>query len=154
KAESLPAQDSILQIAMLADPDDWRSRLRSAILKKDQAILDQLAKEENCISQPLPTVLLLVRALEARSSDSVTAAGEAILRQVQRKHPNDFWVNVELANCLSEEEVAEEVGFRRIAVALRPQSASAITALATSLTRMGNSTEASTAFDDAEKSYR
>ncbi|HEY2883556.1 MAG TPA: protein kinase, partial [Pirellulales bacterium] len=136
-----PGDKSLLQIAQRADPDSLRDRLRDAIQQGDDAAITQLAAEKSIIDQPIPTVLLLVRALQSRDPKSVTAEGEAILRQVQRKHPADFWVNVEMANCLPADKLAEEIGFRRIAVSLRPDSTSAQLELAEHLSEQGDNAE-------------
>ena len=133
----------LLQIARSADPDSWRNQLRDAIGRGDDAVLTKLANESDSIEQPLPTILLLVRALEARDpKNSVSSEGAAILRQVQRRHPNDFWINAELANCLPKLQISDEVGFRRVAVALRPESVGAQTTLAERLHEQGNDAEA------------
>ena len=104
----------LLQIARLADPDPWRDRLRDAIERGDDAALSNLAAERDVVEQPPPTVLLLVRAIEAHHHNSEKAI--EILRQAQLRHPSDFWINFQLANCL-EEASEEEIGFLRIAIA-------------------------------------
>ena len=103
--------------------------------------ISQLAAERDVVAQPIPTVLLLVRALLARDPNQASAEGVAILREVQRKHPSDFWINYELAECLPAEKLAEEVGFRRICVALRPDSFDALRILARRLQDLGNNAE-------------
>ena len=133
-------RNKLLQIARLADPDPWRDRLREAIQRDDNNALTQLAAERDTLVQPPTTVLLLVSALRTRDKNSVEAI--QILRQVQRQHPADVWVNVELANCLSQSRIDEEVGFRRITVALIPNNPIALNSLGVALEKQGDHTEA------------
>ena len=144
----------LLQIARTVDPDPWRDRLRDAIERGDDATLTKLAGEDDSVAQPVPTVLLLVRALEARDRKSVSLEGARILRQVQRRHPNDFWVNFELANCLPNEAAGDEISYRRIAVALRPDSPGALIALASILNEIHNDVEARAVYGEAEPGCR
>jgi tetratricopeptide (TPR) repeat protein len=127
--ELLPGTTELLEIARLADPDPWRDRLRDAIQRSDFAGLKQLASETNT-SLPAPeTGLLLARALMRAKGNLTSQEAETVLRELQRRYPGDFWINTELANCLPGSKLAEEIGFRRIAVALRPGSPGALSAL-------------------------
>ena len=130
----------LLQIARLVDSDPWRDRLRDAIQRDDDTALIKLARENDALGQATTTVLLLVSAVQAR--DKISAEAIEILRQAQRRHPADLWVNVELANYLSQSSILEEVGFRRIAVALCPNNPVALNSLGAALDKQGNHTEA------------
>src|SRR5262249_2785650 len=99
---------------------------------------------------PAPTAVLLGRALrEARAAEE--AAG--LLREAQRRHPADLWVNTHLATTLHALAATrpgyrdEVIGFLRVAVALRPDSASAHSNLGVALTVRG-------LVDEAILSYR
>ena len=128
-------KETLLQIARLADPDPWRDRLRDAILHDNPLVLSKLASEADVLAQPPPTILLLTRALEARDADSNQALD--LLRKAQLLHANDFWISVELANCLPTGSEAE-LAFRRLAVALRPDSPGARDRLIFCLLYAGN----------------
>jgi serine/threonine protein kinase/tetratricopeptide (TPR) repeat protein len=125
----LPGTIELLQIARLADPDPWRNRLRDAIERADLVGVKQLARETNVSLQAPEAGLLLARALMRANGNLTSQEAEAVLRELQRRYPGDFWINTELANCLPGNKLAEEIGFRRIAVALRPGSPGALSAL-------------------------
>src|SRR5207253_2614829 len=61
------------------------------------------------------------------------AESVAILRQAQQRHPGDFWVNYNLGVALVASDPGECIGYFRAAVALRPSSAEAHSALGHSL---------------------
>src|SRR5262249_37243886 len=125
-----PGRKELLDVARLADPDPWRGRLRDAIQRGDAAALTSLAAEDDVLAQPVATVLLLARALESRDPNAIDdAQAAALLRQLQRRYPADFWVNFELANSLPKDQLDNEIAFRRVAVALRPDSPNAQDAL-------------------------
>ncbi len=109
----------LLEIACRADPDTWRDRLRDVVERSDDASLARLAAGDEVLTQPVPTILLLTRSMRQLLDPNSKRAIE-ILRQAQMQHPADFWINVELANLLPDDALAEEIGFRRIAAALRP----------------------------------
>jgi serine/threonine protein kinase/Flp pilus assembly protein TadD len=144
---SFPGKAEILQIAELADPDPWRNRLRHAIQHADFAALRKLAKEMSVSLQSPQTGLLLARALMVAKQDVVCEEAESILRELQRLSPGDFWINFELANSLPGEKREEEIGFRRVAVALRPASSGALVALGSRLLANSN-------YGESEATYR
>ncbi len=88
------------------------------------------------------TVLSRAQALKAREPESVPAEGAAILRWVQRRHPSGFSGNFELANCRPKLAAAEEMGYRRVNVALRTDNLGAVAALDPHLCETGNDAEA------------
>ena len=63
------------------------------------------------------------------SSSGLAGAGAdavQLLRQAQRRHPNDFWINLQLALAMTRQAPPrweEAVGYYRAALALRPNSA-------------------------------
>jgi serine/threonine protein kinase/Flp pilus assembly protein TadD len=133
----------LLQIARLADPNSWRNRLRDAVELGDEAALVNLAKDKEVTEQPPATITLLAKALVARRKQ-VPAAIE-LLKQAQWRHPNDFWINIELANCLRfvhPQRTEEAIVFRHVAVALRPDIFMAYNHLATALAADGQFREA------------
>jgi eukaryotic-like serine/threonine-protein kinase len=152
----------------LADDDPWRRRLRAAAGRQDRTALEGLAEEEGALSQPPANLVLLAHALS--NAGSPTAA-ERLLRQVQQRYPDDFWITFQLANAvwpfdrferdstrggtafmtssdnlsLKSACLAEAVGFYRAALALRPQSAAVYGNLAGALLLQGKPAEAEAA---------
>jgi tetratricopeptide (TPR) repeat protein len=121
-----PAKGQRLEaISRAADPDPWRLRFSAASEAKDLKTLRELANGAD------PS-RLRTRVLAALG-DSLRAAGDvgasvAFLRMVQRLYPADYSVNVSLAwslRNLNPPPWDEVIAYRRIAVAVRPQSSAA-----------------------------
>jgi serine/threonine protein kinase/Flp pilus assembly protein TadD len=129
----------LITVARAADPDEWRNRVRDALRQRDKAALTELARSPELSSQPLQTLSLLAGAIQG------SEACEAVLRQAQRKYPNDFWINFQLAWALIDREQPqfdEGVRFYTAAVSLRPQNAPAQYFLARALHGQGKLEEA------------
>jgi len=129
-----PARWQRLQaISQMADPDPWRLRYDSASEAMDLKTLRELA--DGADPNRLRTRVL------AALGDSLRSAGDAeasvaFLRKVQRLYPADYSINVSLGwslRNLNPPQWDEAIAYRRIAVALRPQSATANWYLAWSL---------------------
>jgi tetratricopeptide (TPR) repeat protein len=74
------------------------------------------------------------------------SAAESVLRQAQRRHPGDFWLNWNLAQCLEKLARREEaIRYYMIARSIRPESAHE---LAHALERRGELDEAIAVFQD------
>jgi tetratricopeptide (TPR) repeat protein/serine/threonine protein kinase len=134
-------------VAALADNDPWRQRLRRAVGRRDRAGLERLAEENGTGRQPPGNLVLLGRTFKV--AGNLTAA-ERLLRQVQRRHPADFWVNYDLATTLGSQKSvdrAEVIRFLQAALALRPQSPSVHYAL-------GNAFRDQEKVAEAEAAYR
>jgi serine/threonine protein kinase len=139
----------LLAVARLADtdPDPWRTQLRDAVQRGDETIVLKLANAPEVVDQSPDTILLLVRALTDKRRFEEAAE---LLRQVQLRHPSDYWINDELAFCLYSLKSAtllEAIGFERAAVAIRPEHRLPYRHLAILLRENGN-------FDEAEAAYR
>jgi serine/threonine-protein kinase len=133
-------RDWILTVARRADPDAGRNRARDPAVWKDRAALARLLKESVVAEWSPQLVTTLARQLPA-------AERTAVLRQSQRRHPEDFWVNLELANALQEaRETPEAVGFYRAALALRPDAPAVYNNLGVALHAACPSDEAIAAF--------
>jgi serine/threonine protein kinase/Flp pilus assembly protein TadD len=118
-----PGWANLLQLVSLADPNPWRNRLRDSIERDDVVTLISMAADKEVFLQPPATITLLAKALKEHKKAPTAVE---ILTQAQWQHPADFWINIELANCLRSvrpQRTAEAIAFRRIAVALRPDSA-------------------------------
>jgi serine/threonine-protein kinase len=111
------------RVAMLADPDPWRRGLREAVRRKDWGEVQRRAGEADVLRQPPPTVILLAEVF--RGSGAPGRALE-LLREVQRRHPEDFWLNCLLGDLNSEMKPPhpeDSVRYFTAALAIRPRSA-------------------------------
>ena len=138
-----PARWQRLQaISRAANPDPWRLRYNAAAEAGDLKVLRELAADAD------PT-RLRTRVLAALG-DSLRAAGDAeasaaFLRKVQRRYPDDYSINASLGWSLRSLEPPswdDAIAFRRIAVAVRPQSSVANWYLGWSLHNVGKLDEA------------
>ncbi len=137
-----PLFQMLLQTARQADRDPWRDRLRDAIQRNDESALLNLASSEDILDQPPATIALLSSALQTRK---LFDKAIPFLRQAQLRHPADYWLNFELAECLQQAtpaQLAEAIVYRRAALSLRPDSPHAYNYLAVALGDAGNLDEA------------
>ncbi len=136
-------------LSRAADPDPWRMRYNAASEAGDLKALRELADEAD------PS-RLRTRELAALG-DSMRAAGDvgasvAFLRKVQRRYPADYSINASLGwslRSLSPPRWDEAIAFRRIAVAVRPQSPTANFYLGHSLHTVGKLDEAMAYYEAA-----
>ena len=144
------AETELLEVARLADPDKWRLRLRDAIQRNDTSTLTSLAEQKEIVEQPPPTVLMLARAL-VRENRSDKAA--EVLQQAQTKHPADFWLNADLAECIFQIKGAsdEVLGYQRAALAVRPDTPGAYNRLGIILYGQSKYADAEIAFREAAR---
>jgi tetratricopeptide (TPR) repeat protein len=123
----------LLALARAADGDELRGRLREALAKGDQQALERLTSSASIADLPIPTVVALGRML--RMMDAVPRA-EAVLREAQRRHPDDFWINLWLAGACEDMQPPqwdESVRFYTAALAVRPGNALALNYLGVAL---------------------
>jgi Tfp pilus assembly protein PilF len=127
----------LLELARQADDDAWRNQFRHLLRTQDRQALRELAKEEGLQDQSPATIVLLAWALKQVDERPLTIE---VLRRMQKRFPDDFWINHELASYLvvtpgaSMDEVA---GFYRAALALRPDSAAVHSNLGLALLNQG-----------------
>jgi eukaryotic-like serine/threonine-protein kinase len=138
----------ITAVARAADPDQFRGRLRTALMEPRgqmrQAALLDLARSPAAAELPPVTSALLGAGL-LRVGDPVAA--ESVLRPAQRRHPAEAWLAQVLAKTLEKRSrPAEAIRYYLIARAARPESAHA---LAHALERQGEFTEAIAVFHEA-----
>jgi serine/threonine-protein kinase len=130
-----------------ADDDAWRRRLRQALTKVyDPAKREELLQAREALAQP-PVVLAGLAAVLSHGPQEEQA--RALLREAQRLHPEDFWLNFQLGYYLQEERPHEAVGYFRAAVASRPRSSPAHTMLGRALRDTGDVDGAIAAFRNA-----
>ena len=128
----------LLAVARRADPDPWRDRARDAAVWEDRAKLTALTDAAPVEGQPLTLLLAVGEQLQLAGGDA-----RPFLWRVQQQHPNDFWANRALADALYlRGEHALSVGFFRMALALRPDTAVANNELGDVLTCTGRADEA------------
>ena len=113
-----------------ADPDPWRQWLRDALARKDWPAVDKLVHSADLERQPAATLSFLSAALRANGKFLIE---EPVLRRAQCRYPADFWINLRLGVSLiwlqKPNHVLEGIGYSRVAVAVRPQSAPALMCL-------------------------
>ena len=112
----------LMSIALDVDEDPTRRSLRELIVRGDSGELAEFAGATDPEEFPLATRLLFANSL-GHAGQSGKAV--AILEIAQRRAPDDFAVNVQLARWLSvlpEPPWTEVVGFYKAALALRPES--------------------------------
>jgi serine/threonine protein kinase/tetratricopeptide (TPR) repeat protein len=80
-------------VAELADGNEWRNRMRRAVVEKDRRALEKLAARPEVASFPPATAHLLGLIL-----GNVGAGVKAVevLAAAQQRYPQDFWLNYQL----------------------------------------------------------
>jgi tetratricopeptide (TPR) repeat protein len=94
KKDELPEADAarLVEIARRADPDEWRNRLRAAVLRGNVAGLRKLAAEADVETLPPQTLDMLA----VRLGDVDPTAAVALLRRACLRHPDDVWLSYHL----------------------------------------------------------
>src|SRR5262249_39342971 len=117
------AAHRLVEIAQAADPDPWRMHLREAPERKDLEELRRLADSIDLDTAPALSAQRLAYGVCQLGDRS---RGIALFREIQRRHPDDFWITVDLAKNLEEVQPRPSVEILRLlsaAVALRPGNA-------------------------------
>src|SRR5262249_41462827 len=132
-----------LALARAVDRDEWRTRLRGAIQKKDRENLEEMAAEDAALSLPVVSQILLADALRQHGTVEKWAA---FLRKAQREHPDQFWLNFYLARCLHHRtkppQMDEAIRFYTAALTVRPRDATMYVNLADAILDKGDPDEA------------
>ena len=124
-----------------ADQNPRRQQVWDALDHQDGVRLAELAQSAEALDQPPGRVVMLGSVLSKYDKP----AAIKFLRQAQQRHPDDFWINHQLAFNLDSSEppqVEEAIGYYRAAVALRPQSPGVHVNLGKSLHAKGRMDEA------------
>jgi Flp pilus assembly protein TadD/serine/threonine protein kinase len=119
-----PNWKHFLRVARLADPDPWRTRVRVALAREDRQALLELAGSEEDFRLP-PATLCAVGNAFMLMDKGTNRQAEAFLRDAQRRHPNEFWLNAQLWQFYSDSQPPqreEAYHFAAVAVSLRPGS--------------------------------
>jgi serine/threonine-protein kinase len=140
----------IVAMAKATDPDPWRNRLRDSLdtdagdPKQARRTLVRLAETADPDRLPEASVTRLAFALSRPEPEMALS----LLRRAQRAHPNDFWINCDLAGHLMRSGRPDEAArFFSVAVAVRPRSGFALNGL-------GSALHKSDRLDDAEATFR
>jgi tetratricopeptide (TPR) repeat protein len=143
RGDNDPGWKKLVEVARWADGDDWRNRFREALVRGDRQALEKLADSLPIREVPPATVYRLGHAL--RDLGSVDRA-VAILREGQRRHPEDFWLNDELGylsrNFLRPPRYDDALRYYSVALAVRPQNVRAHLSVADTLEQMNAGNEA------------
>jgi serine/threonine-protein kinase len=131
-----------------ADDDAWRHAFRIALGKKDLAKLNDLAHAQEAPDQPPVVLSGLVGFLRA-DPDKYGNQALVLLREAQRRHPSDFWINYLLGAFSINGRSHEAVGYFRVAVAIRPTSDQAYMMQGRALQEIGDAEGAIAAFRQA-----
>jgi tetratricopeptide (TPR) repeat protein/tRNA A-37 threonylcarbamoyl transferase component Bud32 len=141
-----PDSEPLLAVLARADSNPWRNRLRDASQRRDRKTLQELAGNSNVLDQPPTSLVLLGTALAWRVGDSPLAI--KVLQSSQ--HPNDFWLNYTLAQCLmGSNQAGEAVRYYQAALALRPESPAVWVNLGNALDAQGKLAEAGACYRKA-----
>jgi len=137
----------VAQAARAADPDPWRIGLRDALESSEpQKRLDALhLLVGSARFEELPPISLHLLGVALRDAGDAPTA-ERVLRQAQRRHAGDVWLNYDLALCLERLARREEaIRYYTAARAIRPETAHV---LAHALQSRGEPEEAIAVFQD------
>jgi eukaryotic-like serine/threonine-protein kinase len=140
----------LIAVAKAADPDPWRNRLRDTLGRMNEdrerklEVLEGLAATADLDRLPEASVTRLAFALASLGRREMAIV---LLKRIQRIHPDDFWVNVDLGRQLMDSGQPDAaVRFFAVAVGVRPQSGLALQNLGTALERTGQLAEAADTF--------
>jgi len=138
--------EALTEVAQATDSDPWRRQVREARKLKDTKALAALAASPQLLRQPPTSLLVLAKALRARG---LMKAEIEVLRQAQRQHPGDFWINFDLGWALDHpgpHSRDEAISFYRAALAARPQNIAVHINLGTVFLRQGKLDDANACF--------
>ncbi len=140
-------RDKLRAVVDRADDDDWRRRLRESLRGDyDLGKRKELLQARGALNQP-PLLLGGMAAIMKHGQEKEDA--RTLLRAVQQRHPEDFWINYYLGSILLGERPQEAVGYFRAAVASRPDSSQAHVMLGRALHDVGDTDAAIAAFRKA-----
>jgi tetratricopeptide (TPR) repeat protein len=141
----------LLAITAAADADPLRNRLRetAAQAPMDRKALADLAASGDVVALPPRSLCFL--GDELLKCGAIDKAVE-LLRQMQQKHPADFWINNQLANYCTRTKPpqwGEALRFFSAALAIQPQSPGAHLNVGFALANLGKFTEAAQEYQEA-----
>ncbi len=141
--------EPLLRVAGQIDADPWRQQLRNPRVWSNRDALEKLADEPAAPTQPAVNLVILCVHLDRQGA---AATAERLLRRAQADRPQDFWINLVLANQLASVRAAtpgrleEAVGFYRAALVQRPRSDTVLLNFGVALALLHRPGEAEQAF--------
>jgi eukaryotic-like serine/threonine-protein kinase len=147
-AGNLAGGEILLKVADLADTDAVRRRVRQAAARGVPEELRKLAEDDELFDQQPPeTACLLV--LPLRRSGQLPLALE-VLRRLQRRHPDDFWLNYDTGWMLMiTGQPGPAAEFLRAAMAVSPRNASVHLMIGYAFVAKGDSKEGEAEYREA-----
>ena len=136
----------LLEIANAADPDPWRTTVRKALAAQDEQALIRLADSIDLDAVPALSAHRLALGLFILGEKPKAVK---LLKELQPRHPDDHWINSDLAMMLlsmPNRPLDEVIRFASAAVAIRPGVPYARRFLTDALTAAGRSDEAMAEF--------
>ncbi len=115
--------ERIVRIAVAADPDETRTRIRTALLEKNTGELVACSKEAQLDALPIDTLTLLGNALEQAG---VREEALRVLHAALDLRPNDYVGNTYLARVAWDYDYDEAARRYAAALAARPDDAVAV----------------------------
>lgn len=134
-----------LAAASQADADPWRGALRAAFARDDDLAIADIAASADVSTQPARSLWLAAKLL-AHTRQTTTAL--ELLRAARASHPDDFWINHELAVVLHtrDDDAAAALPYAVAAISLRPDSTAARVRYGMILATLDRLDEAESAF--------
>ena len=141
----------LVAAANRADPNSWRSRVRTAVAAGDLPALEALAASPDRASEPAESQLVLATGLRRLGK---AEAAEKVLEDAERSYPGDYDLHHELAMLkrdAAKPELDEAIRHFSMALAIRPRSPHAIVDLGQVFLQAGNLAAAERLLDQARK---
>jgi serine/threonine-protein kinase len=118
KEEYRRRRDRLLEVARAVDPDpQFRDKVRSPHVWDDRKQLEELAGRAPRTDLSPRLAALLAEVLRWAGGDP-----EPLLRTFQSRHPEDFWLNFDLAKRLDATRPAEALRYYQAALAVGPHN--------------------------------
>jgi serine/threonine protein kinase/Flp pilus assembly protein TadD len=145
-AGQLPGSEQLIALASEVDGDPMRGQLSRALRRKDIEAVEQLIRDPAFFARQPDTLLRFASVIRHHHGVPLTIE---VLTKAQQQHPGELWINYQLAHylmSLQPPRAAEAVGYYRVAVAQRPNSAGIWVNLGVALRQQGKVAEAEAAY--------
>jgi Flp pilus assembly protein TadD/serine/threonine protein kinase len=149
ESHRIAGSDGLREVFRQADPAAWRDQLGQALASKDQGAVQRVVRSREVMALPAGRI---IRVAEILAWAGKLPLAVEVLRQAQRRHSGDFWVNHTLALYLYQlkpSQGEEAIRFFTAAVALRPNSPGAHCSLGNALRSQGKHVEAEAEYREA-----
>jgi serine/threonine-protein kinase len=104
------------------DPTGWRDHMRSAAVWENPKALADGALAAPYADQPVPFLLSMANQLKGMGLSAASTI--TLLKRVQEAHPDDFWINMTLADELGkQQDLRDQLQYLQAAEAIRPNAA-------------------------------